>query len=73
MLLMELSWYNSANDYVALIHVIIEYVLFKIVLKVFSNSFCKEVKVQVIATKKTFTNLPRALDAQHGFKCFICI
>ena len=73
MLLMELSWYNSANDYVALIHVIIEYVLFKIVLKVFSNSLCKEIKVQVTATEKIFTNLPRALGAQHGFKCFICI
>ena len=73
MLLVELSWYNSANDYVALIHVIIEYVLFKIVLKVFSNSLCKEIKVQVTATEKIFTNLPRAFDAQHGFKCFICI
>ena len=73
MLLVELSWYNSANDYVALIHVIIEYVLFKIVLKVFSNSLCKEIKVQVTATEKIFTNLPRTLDTQHGFKCFICI
>ena len=70
MLLVEICRYISASDYIALIHVIIECMLFKIVLKVFPNTLCKEVKVKMTATEKAV--IERALDAQHGSKCFIC-